>query len=212
MTDHRRTKKSFNFRSDMTVNDGGARSITKHHFSCNDCERATARDKAMLSGLGITHIVNAADGPRRINTGARFYDGMTVEYHGVEAADHPAFDLSPFFHPTAEFIREALSQKGKCERASRGRRAPEVFKSNTFLFTELMKWKVLVHCAMGVSRSATLVLAFLMICEDLTLVEAINAVRKHRHVCPNEGFLNQLRHLDSTLAQERSIKQVSYDS
>ncbi|KAG7462531.1 hypothetical protein MATL_G00185780 [Megalops atlanticus] len=138
----------------------------------------------MLSGLGITHIVNAADGPRRINTGARFYEDMTIEYHGVEAADHPAFDLSPFFYPTAEFIREALSQKGK----------------------------VLVHCAMGVSRSATLVLAFLMICEDLTLVEAINAVRKHRHVCPNEGFLNQLRHLDSTLAQERSMKQPSVHS
>uniref|UniRef100_A0A8C2K4H6 Dual specificity phosphatase 13a n=1 Tax=Cyprinus carpio TaxID=7962 RepID=A0A8C2K4H6_CYPCA len=57
---------------------------------------------------------------------------------------------------------------------------------------------VFAHCLMGVSRSATLVLAFLMICEDLTLMEAIKAVRQHRDSCPNLGFLNQLRHLDMT--------------
>ncbi|KAG9341131.1 hypothetical protein JZ751_019885 [Albula glossodonta] len=77
---------------------------------------STARDKARLSHLGITHIVNAADGPRRINTGPQFYSDMTVDYHGVEAADHPDFNLSPFFYPTAEFIQTALSKKGKRNR------------------------------------------------------------------------------------------------
>ncbi|XP_064174205.1 dual specificity phosphatase 29-like [Anguilla rostrata] len=147
-------------------------------------DETTARDKATLSQLGITHVVNAAAGPRRINTGPQFYADVPVEYRGVEAADHPSFDLRPFFHPTAEFIQTALAQKGKCFWASQA-------------------GKVLVHCAMGVSRSATLVLAFLMICENLTLVEAINAVRQHRHICPNEGFLDQLRNLDTTLATQR---------
>ncbi|XP_064174444.1 dual specificity protein phosphatase 13B-like isoform X3 [Anguilla rostrata] len=70
--------------------------------------------------------------------------------------------------------------------------------------------KVLVHCAMGVSRSATLVLAFLMICENLTLVEAINAVRQHRDICPNAGFLSQLRRLERTLAWDRKNKMGAY--
>uniref|UniRef100_A0A672G832 Tyrosine specific protein phosphatases domain-containing protein n=1 Tax=Salarias fasciatus TaxID=181472 RepID=A0A672G832_SALFA len=63
--------------------------------------------------------------------------------------------------------------------------------------------KVFVHCAMGISRSATLVLAFLMIKEGLTLVEALEAVRRHRNILPNAGFLRQLCHLDSNLALQR---------
>uniref|UniRef100_A0A8C1MYT6 Dual specificity protein phosphatase n=1 Tax=Cyprinus carpio TaxID=7962 RepID=A0A8C1MYT6_CYPCA len=62
--------------------------------------------------------------------------------------------------------------------------------------------RVFAHCLMGVSCSATLVLAFLMICEDLTLMEAIKAVRQHRDICPNLGFLNQLRHLDMSLGRK----------
>lgn len=59
---------------------------------------------------------------------------------------------------------------------------------------------------MGVSRSASLVLAFLMICEELTLKEAARVVRQHRDICPNPGFLNQLRHLDMRLVRERKRK------
>lgn len=70
--------------------------------------------------------------------------------------------------------------------------------------------RVFVHCLMGVSRSATLVLAFLMICEDLTLMEAVKSVRQHRDICPNPGFLNQLRHLDMSLVRERKKKLEAY--
>lgn len=63
--------------------------------------------------------------------------------------------------------------------------------------------RVFVHCLMGVSRSATLVLAFLMIVEGLTLQEAVAAVRPHRDICPNPGFLQQLRSLDMSLEREK---------
>lgn len=62
--------------------------------------------------------------------------------------------------------------------------------------------RVLVHCAMGISRSATLVLAFLMIYENMTLVEAIQTVQAHRNICPNSGFLRQLQVLDNRLGRE----------
>uniref|UniRef100_A0A3B3SJ96 Dual specificity protein phosphatase n=1 Tax=Paramormyrops kingsleyae TaxID=1676925 RepID=A0A3B3SJ96_9TELE len=74
-------------------------------------EPSTARDKATLSGLGITHIVNGADG--RIRSPVSLYNDMAITCYGVQAADHPSFDLSPFFYPTAAFIQTALSQKGK---------------------------------------------------------------------------------------------------
>lgn len=63
--------------------------------------------------------------------------------------------------------------------------------------------KVLVHCARGISRSAALVLAFLMIKENQSVAEAVETVRRHRNILPNVGFLNQLRQLDSSLAPHR---------
>lgn len=60
-----------------------------------------------------------------------------------------------------------------------------------------------VHCAMGVSRSGALVLAYLMICQDLSLIEAITAVRLNRDIGPNTGFLEQLRQLELSLRRQR---------
>lgn len=59
--------------------------------------------------------------------------------------------------------------------------------------------KVLVHCVVGVSRSATLVLAFLMLHRQLSLRQAVIAVRQHRWIFPNRGFLRQLCKLDQRL-------------
>ncbi|CAI9618769.1 unnamed protein product [Staurois parvus] len=50
-----------------------------------------------------------------------------------------------------------------------------------------------------VSRSATLVLAYLMIYQRMTLVEAINTVKEKRGIIPNRGFLRQLLDLESKL-------------
>lgn len=61
--------------------------------------------------------------------------------------------------------------------------------------------RILVHCAVGVSRSATLVLAYLMLYHRLTLVEAIKKVKDHRGIIPNRGFLRQLLALDRRLRQ-----------
>ncbi|KAL7983030.1 hypothetical protein Chor_013681, partial [Crotalus horridus] len=115
--------------------------------------------------IGISHILNAADGPYNINTGVRYYRDLPIQYYGVQAFDDNSFDIS----------------------------------------------KVFVHCAMGLSRSATLVLAYLMIHENLTLVEALKSVDSHRGICPNTGFLSQLRALDIKLnngKKEREIKLI----
>ncbi|XP_061490851.1 dual specificity protein phosphatase 13B-like [Rhineura floridana] len=135
-----------------------------------------ARSKAILQNLGITHILNAADGPYNINTGARYYRDLPIEYYGVQAFDDTSFDISIFFHDAANFIHKALKTGGG---------------------------KVFIHCAMGLSRSATLVLAYLMIHENLTLVEALKSVDSHRGICPNTGFLIQLQALDIKLNSEK---------
>ena len=50
------------------------------------------------------------------------------------------------------------------------------------------------------SRSASIVLAFLMLKRSLDVVEAVKTVREKREIFPNDGFLRQLCELDQTLA------------
>ena len=60
----------------------------------------------------------------------------------------------------------------------------------TFLFTST--GRIFVHCFRGISRSASLVLAYLMIYKKIPLPEAVTLVRKKRAIHPNDGFLRQL--------------------
>ncbi|XP_029465389.1 dual specificity protein phosphatase 13-like [Rhinatrema bivittatum] len=136
----------------------------------------TAHDKFLLWKMGITHVLNAAHGTMFCQGSDDFY-GTTIDYNGVPASDLPDFDMSKYFFPAAEYIQKALS-------------TPEA--------------KILVHCAMGISRSATLVLAYLMIHHHLSLVEAIKTVKEHRWISPNPGFLKQLQNLDIQLRQTKN--------
>ncbi|XP_022738860.1 dual specificity protein phosphatase PHS1-like [Durio zibethinus] len=57
--------------------------------------------------------------------------------------------------------------------------------------------RVLVHCFEGKSRSATVVIAYLMLRKNLTLLEAWNALKRvHRRAQPNDGFARILLDLD----------------
>ncbi|XP_041644932.1 dual specificity phosphatase 29-like [Cheilinus undulatus] len=140
-------------------------------------DEKTALECCGLRDLGITHVLNAAEGKfNNVLTGAEYYSDMDIQYFGVEADDKPTFNISQYFCPATQFIHEALSH-------------PEN--------------KVLVHCVMGRSRSASLVLAYLMMKHRLTVVDAIAHVRQRRCILPNHGFLKQLRALDITLQEER---------
>ncbi|XP_072513332.1 serine/threonine/tyrosine-interacting-like protein 2 [Salminus brasiliensis] len=138
-------------------------------------EKSVAVNKARLKRLGITHILNAGHGTG-VYTGNSFYQGMNITYMGIEVDDFPDADISPHFRACAEFLDEALlTHRGK----------------------------VLVDSMMGVSRSAVLVAAYLMIFHNMTIMEALMEIRKKRAINPNEGFLKQLRQLNETLMEER---------
>lgn len=51
---------------------------------------------------------------------------------------------------------------------------------------------LLVHCTAGISRSATVVLAYLMWKHRQPLEAALEMVEKSRHVSPNPNFMRQL--------------------
>ncbi|NXY20832.1 DUS26 phosphatase, partial [Atrichornis clamosus] len=143
-----------------------------------------ASNRRELLQLRITHVLNASHSKWR--GGAEYYEGTGIRYLGIEAHDSPSFDMSPYFYPAADFIHQALN---------------EGFSSCSLLCPP---GRILVHCAVGVSRSATLVLAYLMIRHHMPLVEAIRTVKDHRGIIPNRGFLRQLVALDNALRMKRS--------
>ena len=72
--------------------------------------------------------------------------------------------------------------------------------SSNFIKKELTRGNVQVHCHMGVSRSATLVIAFLMRENRKSAKEAIGIVRERRScILPNDGFLMQLQEYEEKL-------------
>lgn len=59
---------------------------------------------------------------------------------------------------------------------------------------------VIVHCAAGMSRSPTLVIAYLMIENRWSYEETINFVKRRRPIVePNIGFVKQLKSLEYRL-------------
>ncbi|PRP76262.1 hypothetical protein PROFUN_07784 [Planoprotostelium fungivorum] len=65
---------------------------------------------------------------------------------------------------------------------------------------------VIVHCAAGVSRSATIIIAYLMKHKSMTLRQAFDFVREKRPVVnPNSGFLKQLCKYEEKLYGKNSV-------
>lgn len=65
---------------------------------------------------------------------------------------------------------------------------------------------VLVHCGMGISRSATVVLAYLMYSQKMYLDDAVKFVLKSRLcIFPNDGFIVQLIEFENKIFGTRSF-------
>ncbi|CAL8107017.1 unnamed protein product [Orchesella dallaii] len=142
-----------------------------------------AKDIDTLKKLGITHILNAAYVASRTHYHSygivdTCSDWYAVRGYDFESLDFPHFDLSRYFEDAADFIESANSSKGK----------------------------VLVHCYVGMSRSATLVIVYLMIKKNMRAKDVLTHIRKTRAVYPNSGFLDQIIDLELRLRDSRLKK------
>ncbi|XP_034996135.1 dual specificity protein phosphatase 14 [Zootoca vivipara] len=103
------------------------------------------------------------------------------EYVKVPVADMPTAPISLYFDSVADKIQSVARKHGV----------------------------TLVHCAAGVSRSATLCIAYLMKYQNVTLLEAYNWVKSRRPVIhPNVGFWRQLIDYERELYGRNTVKMV----
>jgi protein-tyrosine phosphatase len=74
--------------------------------------------------------------------------------------------------------------------------------------------KVLVHCIAGASRSATIIIAYLMWKKQLNYIESYNILEKIRPIVyPNYGFVRQLKMFDKLLKKNKyNISMINFQS
>ena len=74
-----------------------------------------AKNKQFLKILGITHVVNTADGTKftQVQTGAHYYSDVNIKYMGLNVLDMPQAKISIHFMEAADFIDKALQNHGK---------------------------------------------------------------------------------------------------
>ena len=129
----------------------------------------TAEDAALISSLGITHVLSAMPGHVALPP--------TVTAHAVQVPLHdaPFAELAAHLPCTTRYIARAL------------RSSPDA--------------RVLVHCAMGTSRSVAVVCGYLIAAHHLHPSQALEFVRARRAAAaPNRGFIDQLHEYHRSLA------------
>jgi len=98
----------------------------------------------------------------------------SFKYHQIFIVDEESEDLSPYFDSATDFINEGI-KKG---------------------------FSVYVHCAAGVSRSASMVIAYLIKYRKMGFDEAFALTKAKRNVIhPNISFVKQLQNLEKNRAK-----------
>ena len=106
-------------------------------------------------------------------------------YKNVPARDIERQDLSQYFNECVIFIENAIQNDGK----------------------------VLVHCSQGISRSATIVIAYLIKSQELSFEDALELVKSKRSmVNPNSGFQEQLREYEKNCRKVKQTQKVEAES
>lgn len=138
--------------------------------------RRPAADRlAELSGRGITHVVSCLDEKQRSSV-----DFLSTEFEHtfLPTVDEMHQDLADTFDAFFDVVDGARDHN------------PDL--------------SVLVHCEVGVSRSASLAIALVMRDERMTFLDAFELVRSKRvQVLPNIAFASQLQRLEHRLRPER---------
>lgn len=133
-------------------------------------------------------------------------DREAMKLHGIGRIVTAVYDINPIFpdDPGLMYLKVPVIDKPDADIAKHFNRAIE------FMDDAVKNGKgVLVHCVFGVSRSSTLICAYLIAKKGLTVQQAIAAVKDKRpQADPNKGFLLQLQVLWEQLRKKEEEKYV----
>lgn len=144
-------------------------------------------DNLFLTGVGgmtrENFRKNHIDFVVNITTEAPFWED--VESMRLPLEDDTSSNILPYLDTAVDRINESISKRNA---------------------------HVLVHCVAGVSRSSTVVIAYLMKYRKMELRQAFNYCYNLRPVIrPNNGFMLQLMNYEQSLFNKQSVRMVDVD-
>ncbi|XP_046917144.2 dual specificity protein phosphatase 12 [Dermatophagoides farinae] len=123
-----------------------------------------AKDISLLQELQIKNVLSVTNSHE--TKGLPKFHLYNIQNRHYEKCDNPTEDLLTIFIDCIQFINQAINVRHE---------------------------NILIHCHMGVSRSVTIVMAYLLSKWHLSIQDTLLFVRTKRPLCnPNEGFIYQL--------------------
>ena len=137
-----------------------------------------SKDLKVLQNLKITHIINAT-----LKFKNEFESFGEIKYLQLAIDDNEQESFDPFWYKIMNFMN-CLDEDNEEKKDDN---------------------RVLIHCEMGISRSATITIAYLMNKQEISLYDAYFYVLDKRKVIrPNKSFLKQLEKYEKKLFNGKS--------
>ncbi|KAJ7509571.1 protein-tyrosine phosphatase-like protein [Mycena galericulata] len=159
--------------------------------------------EAMCTPMHLAHDPSST-GALYLGSMAALHEPELLRAHGithlVQAVEVPWL---PQDDATAGFASHRIDIEDRSSAALR----PHLAAACDYIHAALLRGdNVLVHCQQGVSRSASIVIAYFIREYEMAYDDAFALVRKRRPcIRPNSGFVTALREWDDACASERGI-------
>jgi atypical dual specificity phosphatase len=131
----------------------------------------TATDAPTLERLRITHVVSVVTVSQ---LGDTYPYPPNVNHLNLPIDDGISSDIARYFDHAIKWIKKAMDEDESVN--------------------------VVVHCMCGISRSPSIVMAYLMATQGMSLSDSLSHIKAKRKIsCPNSGFMDQLTDYEEKL-------------
>lgn len=152
---------------------------------------AAAESPKTYAQLGITHVLSVMPG-KVILPAVATRAGPTLKTLQIPITDTPFEELAAHLAHTTAFICDALQPQYALGRGGGG---------------GCSGGAVLVHCVQGMSRSASVIAAYLICTRGCSVREAVDYVKSRSSTAqPNVGFMAQLQEYYEALRAQQQMR------
>lgn len=168
-------------------------SIIKNRLYLGDVY--SARDFIIFEHLNIKYVINCT------KEESNNFEHKNIKYLNIKIDDKFTENICNYFDKSCTFINNCIMDNNKMNNLD--------YKNISECLNDNNK-SILIHCQAGISRSATIVISYLMKMNKINYQEAFEYVKYNRPcISPNMGFIEQLNKYISNENNQKLNKDVT---